>query len=156
MCAELGTTARVDFERLASIVAAEPDTYILDVRQHLEWEDGHVVGSHHMPFYQVPDRISEIPTDRPVYVSCGSGYRAAAVISLLRSGVFADGAAPENFVHVDDDWSNAPRTSLPIERGVTPDRQVGWTWLESRGTARTFTPREGTELSVEATERANA
>ncbi|MCZ3387264.1 MAG: MBL fold metallo-hydrolase [Actinomycetia bacterium] len=154
--AELSTTRRVDFGRLATIVADQPDTYVLDVRQHLEWEDGHIVGSHHLPFYQVPDRISEIPTDRPVYISCGSGYRAAAVISLLRATVVASGAPLENLVHVDDDWSNAPRTSLPIERGATPDRPAGWTWLESRGTARTFAPREGDEVGVGSTERANA
>jgi hypothetical protein len=109
-----------------------------------------------MPFYQVPDRIAEIPTDRPVYVSCGSGYRAAAVISLLRSGVFSSGAPLENLVHVDDDWSNAPRTSLPIERGTTPDRPVGWTWLESRGTARTFSPPAGQEVIVGSAERVTA
>ncbi len=153
---DLGTTVRVDFDRLATIVAERPDTYILDVRQHLEWQDAHVVGARHMPFYQVPDRIAEIPTDRPVYVSCGSGYRAAAVISLLRSGVFSSGAPLENLVHVDDDCSNAPPTSLPIERGTTPDRPVGWTWVESRGTARTFSPPAGHEVSVGSTERVTA
>ena len=154
--ATLSTTDRVDFGGLAAVVADRPDTYILDVRQHLEWEESHIVGSHHLPFYQVPDRISEIPTDRPVYVACGSGYRAAAVISLLRSTVFSNGPAFGNLVHVDDDWTNASSTTLPIERSAAPGRQRGWTWLESRGTARTFVPREGTEVILEATERSNA
>ncbi len=136
---DLETVERIDFFGLAARFEANPETYILDVRQHLEWSDAHVVGAHHLPFYQVPDRLDEIPTDRPVYVACGSGYRAAAVISLLRSGIL--GRRFDNVVHVDDDWTNAPRTSLPIESTPAPAREVGWTWVESRGTVRTFTPR---------------
>ncbi|MGB2839629.1 MAG: MBL fold metallo-hydrolase [Actinomycetes bacterium] len=140
---ELATTERVNFAQLADIVERHPDTYILDVRQHLEWQEGHVSGSHHMPFYQVPDRILEIPRDRPVYVSCGSGYRAAAAVSLLRNERLWDGVALDNLVHVDDDWGNAAHTSLTIEAGPVVDRPVGWTWTESRGTARTFSaPRD--------------
>ena len=135
---DLATIERVDFAELAVIVNTHPDTYILDVRQHLEWQEGHVTGSHHMPFYQVPDRILEIPRDRPVYVSCGSGYRAAAVVSLLRNERLWDGVALDNLVHVDDDWTNASRTSLMIEAGPIVDRPVGWTWVESRGTARSY------------------
>ncbi|MCZ3389121.1 MAG: MBL fold metallo-hydrolase [Actinomycetia bacterium] len=144
----LTTTERVDFGDLAAIVAERPDTYVLDVRQHLEWEESHIVGAHHMPFYQVPDRFADIPADRPVYVSCGSGYRAAAVISLLRSAVFSSHDSFENLVHVDDDWANAPRTSLPTVRGLTPERQVGWTWVESRGTARKFAADPGGDLTM--------
>lgn len=136
--ADVETTERVDFAQLAEIVAKYPDTYILDVRQHLEWQDGHIAGAHHIPFYQIPDRILEVPQELPVYVSCGSGYRAAAVVSLLRNERLWDGVTLDNLVHVDDDWANAARTSLPIEAGSLVDRPVGWTWLESRTTARTF------------------
>ena len=134
----LATTERVDFAQLADIVERDPDTYILDVRQHLEWQEGHVADAHHIPFYQVPDRVLEIPRDRPVYVSCGSGYRAAAAVSLLRNQRFTGGVEFDNLVHVDDDWGNAAHTSLKIEAGTVVERPVGWTWVESRGTARTF------------------
>jgi glyoxylase-like metal-dependent hydrolase (beta-lactamase superfamily II)/rhodanese-related sulfurtransferase len=144
--AVLDAVERVDFAGLAQLVQQNPDTYILDVRQHLEWSDGHVAGAHHLPFYLVPDRIDEIPTDRPVYVSCGSGYRAAAVISILRSGVF--GRRLDNLVHVDDDWANAYHTSLSIESTPAPTREVGWTWVESRGTVRTFVPLAGVATGV--------
>ncbi len=148
---DLDTTERVDFAELATIVAEQPDTYILDIRQHQEWASGHVAIAHHMPFYQVPDRVAEIPKDRPVYLSCGSGYRAAAVISLLRSGIL--GERLDNLVHVDDDWTNAYRTSLPIVESPAPEREVGWTWVESRGTAREYAAAAG---EVGATVRASA
>jgi glyoxylase-like metal-dependent hydrolase (beta-lactamase superfamily II)/rhodanese-related sulfurtransferase len=130
----LDTVERVDFATVARIRENDPGAFILDVRQHQEWEAGHVVGALHIPFYRVPDRVAEIPKDRPVYVSCGSGYRAAAVVSLLRRHGL------DNLVHVDDDWTNAYHTSLPITSEEAPDREVGWTWLESRATARTSQP----------------
>lgn len=130
----LATVERVDFRELAKIREDDPGAFILDVRQYQEWEAGHVVGALHIPFYLVPDRRAEIPTDRPVYVSCGSGYRAAAVVSLLRRHGL------DNLVHVDDDWTNAAHTSLPITSEPAPERQVGWTWVESRATARTYQP----------------
>jgi glyoxylase-like metal-dependent hydrolase (beta-lactamase superfamily II)/rhodanese-related sulfurtransferase len=134
------TTPRVQFPKLADIVAEEPSTYVLDVRQRLEWDEGHVIGSHHLPFYLVPDQVNRIPRDRPVYVACGSGYRAAAVVSLLRSQ--AGSWQPfDNLVHVDDDWANALKTSLPIESAPLSPRKPGWTWSESRAAVRRFSPK---------------
>ena len=133
----LQSTPRIDFAELAEIVAAHPDAYLLDVRQVLEWEEAHVAGAHHLPFYRVADRPDDIPRDRPVYVTCGSGYRAAAVVSLLRGG--SGRWEPfDNLVHVDDDWANALQTSLPIESTPASEREPGWTWIESRATVRTF------------------
>ncbi|MFZ0322941.1 MAG: rhodanese-like domain-containing protein, partial [Actinomycetes bacterium] len=129
--ADVATIPRVDFDELATILARSSDVYLLDVRQVLEWADGHVVGAHPMPFYEVFDRVDELPADRPVYVYCGSGYRASAVTSYLaRRG--------KNVVHVDDDWDDAARAGLPIVQGDAPGREPGWTWLVSRGTARAY------------------
>jgi rhodanese-related sulfurtransferase len=139
--AEPSSVERVTFEGLAARHAADPDIYVLDVRQQLEWDEGHTAGAHHIPFYRVMDRLHEIPRDRPVYVACGSGYRAAAVVSLLRQQAAVhrwDGTIDgfDNLVHVDDDWANASRTSLPIEAASSQEREPGWTWSESRATAR--------------------
>ena len=83
---ELATTERVDFAQLADIVGDNPTPTSSTSVSIWSGSQGTSQDRHHMPFYQVPDRILEIPRDRPVYVSCGSGYRAAAVVSLLRSG----------------------------------------------------------------------
>ena len=134
--ADVDTTPRVDFDELAVILANDPDTYLLDVRQILEWVEGHVAGANFVPFYEVPDHLDELPSDRPLYVYCGSGYRASAVASLLAH----HGKQP---VHVDDDWDGATRAGLPIEQGDPPAREPGWTWKVSRGTARSFQPTAG-------------
>jgi glyoxylase-like metal-dependent hydrolase (beta-lactamase superfamily II)/rhodanese-related sulfurtransferase len=120
--------ARTDFAGLARVIS--DDVVVLDTRQILEWEAGHIFGARHMPFYDVHVSAHEIPRDRPVYVYCGSGYRAAAVISLLTRQGF------DNLVHVDDDWDNAARADLPIVSEVSTTREPGWTWLASRALVR--------------------
>ena len=98
-------------------------------------ESGHVAGATFMPFYDVPDRLGEIPRDRPVYVYCGSGYRAAAVASLLQNEGF------NNIVHVNDDFPNAATAGLQVVAEQAPEREPGWTWIASRATVRQFAPK---------------
>ena len=125
---------RVDFEQMAQEWTANPDSVVIDTRQILEWESGHVKGATFIPFYEVPDRMGEIPRDVDVYVYCGSGYRAAAVASLLQNAGF------DNIVHVDDDFPNAAKSGLEIEVDEAPKRQPGWTWIASRASVRHFQP----------------
>lgn len=133
--AEAQQLEQVDFRGLAAAMTADPDAYVLDTRQILEWESGHVAGAVFMPFYEVADRLGEIPRDRPVYVYCGSGYRAAAVASLLQNEGF------DNIVHVNDDFPNASAAGLEIVAEAAPAREPGWTWIASRATVREFSPR---------------
>jgi rhodanese-related sulfurtransferase len=63
--------------------AAEPPPYIIDVREHDEWEAGHIDGALHIPMMEVPVRLAEIPDDREVLVICRSGSRSARVAGFL-------------------------------------------------------------------------
>lgn len=128
---------RVAFRDLADEVEGEDAPYIIDTRQILEWEAGHVAGAHFIPFYEIPDRLADIPRDRPVYVYCGSGYRAAAVTSLLQNEGF------DNVVHVDDAFGNAAAAGFLIETSPAPEREPGWTWLASRAVVRSHAERSG-------------
>jgi hydroxyacylglutathione hydrolase len=83
------------------------DVVVLDVRREDEWIDGHLVGAVHIPFWQLADRVGEIP-DGEVWVHCASGFRASIGASI------ADGAG-RRVVHVDDDWQRAKDLGLPIE-----------------------------------------
>ena len=41
----------------------------------------------HIPFHELPERIGEVPTGRPVWVYCATGARATIAASfLVRSG----------------------------------------------------------------------
>jgi hydroxyacylglutathione hydrolase len=130
---------QVDFHGVAAALAADRDLYLLDTRQALEWEAGHIAEAVFMPFYEVADRLAEIPRDKPVYVHCGSGYRAAAVASLLQNQGFAD------VVHVDDDFADAAAAGLSIVGGDAPEREPGWTWIAARAAVREYSPRSAAD-----------
>jgi hydroxyacylglutathione hydrolase len=63
---------------------------VIDVRQLGEYEGGHVPGSLHIAGGSLPDRLDELPRDRPIAMVCASGYRSSVAASLLRSAGFRD------------------------------------------------------------------
>jgi glyoxylase-like metal-dependent hydrolase (beta-lactamase superfamily II)/rhodanese-related sulfurtransferase len=65
-------------------INAGQEPLILDVRQPIEWrDDGMIPGSQRIFVGDLPARLAEVPTDRPVTVVCRSGARAAIAASLL-------------------------------------------------------------------------
>jgi hydroxyacylglutathione hydrolase len=58
---------------------------VVDVRQNDEWQSGHIRGARHIMLGYLPDRLAEIPTDKPVVVQCRSGARSAIGASLLQA-----------------------------------------------------------------------
>ena len=124
------TIRRVSFDQMKAELPSEPGAVVVDSRQILEWEAGHVEGALFMPFYETHDRMGELPKDQPVYVYCGSGYRAAAVASMLHHHGW------ENVIHVDDNFGNAALAGFTIVAEEAPEREPGWTWLASRAVVR--------------------
>ncbi|MFW6062100.1 MAG: rhodanese-like domain-containing protein, partial [Planctomycetota bacterium] len=61
---------------------------LLDVRSIGEWEQGHLPGATHIYVGELPDRLDEVPRDRPVTTFCGSGARAMVAASLLKQADF--------------------------------------------------------------------
>lgn len=66
----------VSVHDLAAVLAADPSTPLVDVRESYEFVAGHVEGSVSMPMSLVPVRVEEIPRDRTVYLICHSGGRS--------------------------------------------------------------------------------
>lgn len=59
--------------------------WILDVRGSDELESsGRITGAHHIHITQLPQRLAEVPRDRPVYIFCGSGLRSMVAASILQ------------------------------------------------------------------------
>jgi rhodanese-related sulfurtransferase len=56
----------------------------LDVREQSEYDAGHIPGVTLIPTGQVESRLSEIPKDKPVIVTCRTGNRSAAVAQFLQ------------------------------------------------------------------------
>jgi hydroxyacylglutathione hydrolase len=56
---------------------------LLDVRQPNEWHARHVPGARWITGAELPDRVEEVTDDRPLAVTCGSGYRSSVATSVL-------------------------------------------------------------------------
>jgi hydroxyacylglutathione hydrolase len=101
---------RATFEDLAAERAERADEIVvLDVRRPDEWEQHHIEGAVHIPFYDLGGRQDEVP-EGEVWVHCKSGYRASIGASLM------DGTG-RRVVHIDDDWDNAEPAGNPVTSG---------------------------------------
>ena len=70
--------ARLDSEE-------KENAWILDVRGDDEVKrSGRITGAHQIHITKLPERISEVPRNRPVYIFCGSGLRSMVAASILR------------------------------------------------------------------------
>jgi hydroxyacylglutathione hydrolase len=64
---------------------APSERVVLDVRDAWEWDSGHHADAVHIPFHELPDRLEELPADRPIWTYCATGARAAMATSLLQA-----------------------------------------------------------------------
>jgi hydroxyacylglutathione hydrolase len=84
-----------ELEKVDAITAPElarrieaGEVNVLDVRGQVEWETGHIAGARHIPLGYLPNRLEEVPADRPLVVHCQSGGRSAIAAALLqREGI---------------------------------------------------------------------
>jgi len=77
----------VDVHTVAS-VKDQPDVYLIDVREQWEYDEGHIPGVTLIPMNEVPNRLTEIPTDKEVIVTCRSGNRSGQITDYLRQQGF--------------------------------------------------------------------
>jgi hydroxyacylglutathione hydrolase len=105
-----GTTTsyrRATFADLAAERGERGDEIVvLDVRRPDEWDEHHIDGAVHIPFYELRGRQDDVP-DGEVWVHCKSGYRASIGASLMD-------CAGRDVVHIDDDWDNAEPAGNPV------------------------------------------
>lgn len=57
---------------------------LLDVRRDDEWRAGHAPGALHVPLDQLPERVTELPRDQPIYAVCHGGGRSSQATAFLR------------------------------------------------------------------------
>ena len=81
----LPTVRQIGVEDLAGV---ETGAVIVDVRSEAEWEEGHLESALHIPLGWLPERMEELPRDRPILVHCQSGARSAIAASLLTARGF--------------------------------------------------------------------
>ncbi|GAA1666020.1 MBL fold metallo-hydrolase [Mycolicibacterium murale] len=102
----LGSYPVADFSRLATELSSRSAS-ILDVRQAHEYDKEHIAGAVNIPLHELANRLADVPAG-PVWVHCGSGYRASIATSLLdRAGV--------DVVLIDDAFAKAGEQGLTVQ-----------------------------------------
>ena len=103
--------AEVTVQELAAVLAADPSTPLIDVREPHEYAEAHVGTALLIPMATVPVRVQEIPRDRTVYLICRSGARSWQVAMWL---------APQGYdvVNVSGGTAEWAMSGLPVETGL--------------------------------------
>ena len=78
-------TERITAHNLAAQLASTGPPLVLDVRAPSEVEAGAIEGSLNVPLNHLEERLDELPADRPVVVTCASGYRSSIAVSILEA-----------------------------------------------------------------------
>lgn len=73
----------VDVQTVATIKDLD-NVLVLDVREQWEYDEEHIPGVTLIPMGEVANRLSEIPTDKEVIVTCRSGNRSGQVTEFLQ------------------------------------------------------------------------
>lgn len=58
---------------------------IIDVRSPAEFSGGHVAGSKNIPLGELPNKLSSMPTSKPIVFCCASGARSGSATSMATS-----------------------------------------------------------------------
>jgi rhodanese-related sulfurtransferase len=89
--------------------ALDRGAVVVDVREPVEFRDGHLPGAVNIPMGQLTRRLDELDRARPVYVVCASGNRSGAMVDVLT----AAGYDATNVAGGTSAWIGAGR---PIEK----------------------------------------
>jgi len=81
---ESGSIRTITVQALCRRLDQDGEPWILDVRSDEEVEAGRIADAQHIHVTQLPDRMDEVPRDRPIHIFCGSGLRSMIAASLLR------------------------------------------------------------------------
>ncbi len=108
---ELQSTPQIGMRELEARLGRGEVT-VLDVRSRSEFDAGHLPGALNLPVGELPGRLDEVPTGRPLVVQCQGGARSAIAASILQARGFGDLA---NYPGGYAEWS---ADGLPTERAA--------------------------------------
>ncbi len=77
-------------QEFAALRSSGAPYHVLDVREPEEIAVARLPESQTIPLGQLPQRVAEVPRDRPLVVHCRSGARSARAVDLLQKEGFTD------------------------------------------------------------------
>lgn len=92
----------VSVDELAELLAADPGTRLIDVREPDEYAGARVPGAVLVPLGTVPDNVDSFRGDGPVYVICARGARSMRAAEFVaQHGVDAVNVAGGTLAWID-------------------------------------------------------
>jgi len=82
---------------------------VLDVREPIEWETGHVPGALLVSLGALRGRLRELPVDKGIAVICEAGVRSSSAASILQAEGFV------NVTNVPEGTSGYRNAGLPLQ-----------------------------------------
>jgi hydroxyacylglutathione hydrolase len=98
----------VPIDKIAEISSGR-DMVLLDVRESIEWDIGHVPGALLISLGTLRDRLHEIPKDAAVTVICEAGIRSSSAASILQAAGFI------GVSHVPEGTGGYRNAGLPLQ-----------------------------------------
>ena len=71
-------------ESLREYQQQTPEALIVDVRQHGEFQSGHISGALNIELGELTEHLDGLPRELPIVVLCASGMRATIAGSILQ------------------------------------------------------------------------
>ena len=84
-----GDVQEVEPEALARELGGDATPVLVDVREPWEFDLAHLAGARLVPLGSLPERLAELPRDRPMVTICHHGIRSATAAALLRRAGFS-------------------------------------------------------------------
>ena len=110
--------AEVSVRQLAGAVPGG-DTVVLDVREPIEWEMGHVPGAFLISLGTLRERLHELPLEAGITVICEAGIRSSSAASILQAEGFA------GVVNVPEGTGGYRRAGLPLQFSADDTKHEG-------------------------------
>lgn len=105
-------TPLVQFKDIPAILS-DSNIRVLDVRRNSEREASHIANSSHIPLHELAERMSELPTDKTLWVHCAGAYRASIAASIIQN-------AGLNVVLINEPYEKVFTVpNLPLVTGVS-------------------------------------
>lgn len=100
----------IDVNELDAWRKAGRDVVVLDVREDEELATVALPGTLNIPMRQVPQRVGEIPQDKPLVVMCHHGGRSRQVTGWLRQNGYTQASNLAGGIHA---WATQIDPDMP-------------------------------------------
>lgn len=105
-------------EELKSLLDADSEVRLVDIRNPSAFDQGHIPGSDNIPFSELPQRIEELDGDDRVVTICPLGESSIQAARLIESYEGTSDATVESLANGLQGWEYDLETSENAEDGT--------------------------------------